>query len=447
MDYKQDLITTIHDLGCDLTGLDDRLTELSQALPTAVLIPSLYEELERPALTQIRDHLARCRFVNTVVISLYAETPEQYQQAVEFFGHLPQPTYVMWENGPRIINILTQLKSRGLDLLGHRGKGRAVWLGIGVASLDAGAIALHDADIVTYDNSYPLKLLYPILEREFGIAFSKAYYTRLSANPRRMHGRVTRLFVIPLIRSLAEIFGELDYLRYLEAYRYPLSGEFALTSDLALNTRIPANWGLEVGLLAEVYRNVARKRIAQVDLGIFEHKHQVLGQSSTEGLQKMCRDILQSILRTLMEIEQVIITPDHIRALRVKFRREAQNLTRQYFVDARFNGLDYDRHQEEVTVEQFEQLIVQAGEQYLADPAGAQIQDWTRALAVMPTLREELQEATRTDMAEARGAFQQSFSGLPTLTPLDNPMSRLGSPASDLNVKSAPTPFPVTDLN
>ncbi len=407
MDYKQDLITTIHDLGCDLLGLDDRLTDLSQALPTAVLIPSLYEELERPALTQIRDHLAQCRFVNTVVISLYANTPEQYQKAVEFFRPLPQPTYVMWENGPRIINILTQLKNRGLDLLGHRGKGRAVWLGIGIASLKAAAIALHDADIVTYDRSYPLKLLYPLLEQEFGIAFSKAYYTRLSTNPRRMHGRVTRLFVIPLIRSLAQIFGELDYLRYLEAYRYPLSGEFALTSDLALNTRIPANWGLEVGLLAEVYRNIARKRIAQVDLGIFEHKHQDLGQSSDEGLQKMCRDIFQSILRTLMETEQVMITRDHIRSLRVKFRREAQNLTRQYFVDARFNGLDYDRHQEEVTIETFEQLIIQAGEQYLEDPAGAEIPDWTRALAVMPTLREELEEATLTDMAEAQGILAQ----------------------------------------
>ncbi|MDA0269217.1 MAG: glucosyl-3-phosphoglycerate synthase [Cyanobacteria bacterium] len=439
MDYKQDLITTIHDLGCDLPGLDDRLTELSQALPTAVLIPSLYEELERPALTQIRDHLAHCRFVNTVVISLYANTPEQYQKAVEFFRPLPQPTYVMWENGPRIINILTKLQSRGLDLLGHRGKGRAVWLGIGIASLQAAAIALHDADIVTYDRSYPLKLLYPLLEQEFGIAFSKAYYTRLSTNPRRMHGRVTRLFVIPLIRSLAQIFGELDYLRYLEAYRYPLSGEFALTSDLALNTRIPANWGLEVGLLAEVYRNIARKRIAQVDLGIFEHKHQAIGQSSDEGLQKMCRDIFQSILRTLMETEQVMITRDHMRALRVKFRREAQNLTRQYFVDARFNGLDYDRHQEEVTIEKFEELIMQAGEQYLEDPSGAEIPDWTRALAVMPTLREELQEATMTDMAEAQGILSQplqAFSSIPTL--LENRSQRLVQPISEVSTTATP---------
>lgn len=412
MDYKQELITTIHDLGGDLAQMEERLTELSQTQPTAVLIPSLYEELERPALATIRDHLSQCTFVNTVVICLYADHFDQYVQAVKFFEPLPQPTFVLWENGPAITAILQSLANQGLDLLPFRGKGRAVWLGLGLASLEAAAIALHDADITTYSRAYPLKLLYPLLEQEFGIAFSKAYYARLGGQPRRLHGRVTRLFVTPLITSLMEVFGDQDYLRYLNAYRYPLSGEFALTRDLALNTRIPGNWGLEVGLLAEVYRNVALKRVAQVDLGVFEHKHQALGQSTDSGLQKMCRDILQSILRTLTETEQVVIGPDHIRSLRIKFRREAQNLARQYFVDARFNQLAYDRHQEEVTLETFEQVIVSAGQQYLDDPTGTQIPDWTRALAVVPDLREQILDAALSDMAQARSAV----SDRPTLT-------------------------------
>ncbi len=404
MDYKQELITTIHDLSYQPDRLEQRLTELSQTHPTAVLIPSLYEELGRPALGVIRDHLSHCPFVNNVIVCLYADTFEQYRHAVQFFEPLPQPTFVLWENGPGITGILQTLQDKGLDLLRFKGKGRAVWLGLGVASLHADAIALHDADITTYDRSYPLKLLYPLLEQEFGIAFSKAYYARIGDNPRSLHGRVTRLFVTPLITSLMELFGYRDYLRYLDAYRYPLSGEFALSSDLALNTRIPGNWGLEVGLLAEVYRNVALKRIAQIDLGIFEHKHQSIGTSSNSGLQKMCRDILQSVFRTLTETEQVVIGPDHIRALRIKYRREAQNLARQYFVDARFNGLEYDRHQEEITIETFERVILEAGNQYLEDPTGTQIPDWTRALAVIPDLREQLLDAILADMAEARSA-------------------------------------------
>ncbi|MEO0353164.1 MAG: glucosyl-3-phosphoglycerate synthase, partial [Cyanobacteria bacterium P01_A01_bin.15] len=322
MDYKQELITTIHDFGCDLSRLEARSCELTRDTPTAVLIPSLYEELERPALTNIRNHLKDCAFVNTVIVSLYADTVEQYAKAVEFFRPLPQSTHIIWENGPRVIALLKQLQERGLDILKHRGKGRAVWLGLGVATVHAGAIALHDADIITYDRSYPLKLLFPLLEPEFGIAFTKAYYARLSSgDPRRINGRVTRLFVAPLLNSLMDVWGDKPYLRYLSAYRYPLSGEFALTSDLALTTRIPANWGLEVGLLAEVYRNVALKRIAQVDLGTFDHKHQTVGQSASQGLQKMCRDILHSLLRTLTETEQVVIGPDQLRSLRIKFRR------------------------------------------------------------------------------------------------------------------------------
>ena len=402
MDYKQELITTIHDFGCNLEFLEERLVELSQESPTAVLIPALYEELERPALTQIRDHLKECAFIKTVVVCLYADTVEQYSTAVQFFSHLPQQTFVIWENGQRVTNLLENLRARGLDLLSLRGKGRAVWLGLGLATLQAGAIALHDADIITYDRSYPLKLLFPLLEKEFGIGFNKAYYARIGSYPRTLNGRVVRLFVTPLLTALTELFGYQKYLRYLSAFRYPLSGEFAMTSDLALNTRIPGNWGLEIGFLAEVYRSVAEKRIAQIDLGIFDHKHQQVGASSQEGLRKMCRDILRSVLRTLTETEKVIVSRDHIHALRVKFRREAQDYTRQYFVDARFNNLQYDRHQEEVITELFEEVISDAGELYFKDPAGAQIPDWTRALAVTPDLREQLQDAVKADMEEVK---------------------------------------------
>lgn len=398
MDYKQELITTIHDFGCDLESLETRLVQLSKSSPTAVLIPALYEELERPALTRIREQLSQCQFVQTVIVCLYAKTQEEYTRAIQFFSSMPQKTVVIWENGPRVTKILETLHAKGLDLLAFKGKGRAVWLGLGVATLCADAIALHDADITTYDKSYPLKLLFPLLEKEFGIAFNKAYYSRLGSEPnRRFHGRVVRLFVTPLLVSLTKLLGYRDFLRYLTSYRYPLSGEFAMTSDLALNIRIPGNWGLEIGLLSEVYRNVAEKRISQVDLGIFEHKHQSLGDSPNEGLQKMCRDIMRSVLRTLTETEPVTISMDHIHALRVKFRRESQDFIRQYFVDAKFNGLAYDRHQEEATVEIFESIIIDAGEQYFLDPAGAQIPDWTRALCVMPDLRHQLLEATQQD--------------------------------------------------
>ncbi len=426
MDYKQELITTIHDFGCDLALLEKRLTQLSQSPSTAVLIPALYAELERPALSRIFDHLQHCAFVQTVVISLYADTIEQYAKAIHFIDRLPQQTFVIWENGPRVRQLLGSLQQQGLNILHFKGKGLAVWLGLGLASLESGAIALHDADITTYDRSYPLKLLFPLLETEFGVAFNKAYYARLGSHPRSLYGRVVRLFVTPLLTALTDLFGYQNYLRYLHAYRYPLSGEFALTSDLALNIRIPGNWGLEIGLLSEVYRNVAQKRIAQVDLGIFEHKHQTLGDSPDSGLQKMCRDILHSVLRTLTETEQVVITMDHIHALRVKFRREAQDYLHQFFVDASFNNLKYDRHQEEVTIECFEQVILEAGEQYFLDPAGAQIPAWTRALAIMPDIRETLREIALLDAAEVKALQLGGVATEMTMPVISTPDTAIG---------------------
>jgi glucosyl-3-phosphoglycerate synthase len=336
------------------------------------------------------------------VVCLYAKTLEEYTKAVHFFSVLPQPTLVIWENSPRVNQLLEKLREKGLDLMSFKGKGRAVWIGLGVASLQAEAIALHDADIITYDKSYPLKLLFPLLEKELGISFNKAYYARLGGEPRSFHGRVMRLFVTPLLVALMDLYGYNNYLRYLSAYRYPLSGEFALTNDIALNTRIPSNWGLEIGLLAEVYRNVVPQRIAQIDLGNFDHKHQNIGQSPTEGLRKMCADILRSILRTLIETERVVVNREQIHTLRIKFKREAQDFTRQYFVDARFNNMQYDRHHEEAIIDVFEKVIAEAGEEFFQNPVTAQIPDWTRALAAMPALREQLREATRRDMAEAK---------------------------------------------
>ncbi len=415
MDFQQEFITTIHDLGADLESLEQRLMTLSETYPMALLIPSLYEELERPALTRIKQHLKECRYIQDINVCLYADTADQYRHAVQFFSDLPQRVRVIWTNGPRVRSLLEMLAEKNLNLLDYKGKGWAVWLGLGLSSLNARAIALHDADIVTFERSLVAKLFYPVVEQEFGIAYNKAYYTRLSLDDRSMNGRVVRLFVAPLLATLRDVIGHSAYLRYLRSYRYPLAGEFAMTSDLAMNLRVPCDWGLEVGLLAEVYRNVAPKRVSQVDLGFFDHKHKDVGNNPKEGLQKMCTEILASILRTLTETESVVISDAHQVAMRVKFRRVAQDLIRQYFVDATCNGIPYDRHREEITIEGFEQAIPVAFNSYLHEPATSRIPDWTRALAVVPDLREQLLTIVETDMAEARleAVVQSSASDSP----------------------------------
>lgn len=74
-----------------------------------------------------------------------------------------------------------------------------------------------------------------------------------------------------------------------------------MKTDLVRVNRIPSDWGLEVGSLAEVFRNVSLKRLCPVDLADnYEHKHQeVSPDDQTGGLLKMCADISKSLFRTL----------------------------------------------------------------------------------------------------------------------------------------------------
>jgi glucosyl-3-phosphoglycerate synthase len=397
MDQKQERVTTIHDFGLDPTALESRLTLVNQTYTSAVLIPCLYEELTRPAIRGICSVLSTCQFINHIIVVIYATTREQYEAALHYFASLPQQITILWQHSPRVLELLSTLKGQGFNPLAMEGKGKAVWLGLGIASLVADVIVLHDADILTYDRSYPLKLLFPLVERDFDIAVNKAYYARISPSPPSLNGRVVRLFLTPLLDCLVDIFGPCRYLLYLQSFRYPLAGELALTRELALNVRIPNNWGLEIELLAELYRNLSEKRIAQVDLGVFDHKHQIVGDSLDQGLQKMAADILGSLFRTLCELEQVVLTMDHIHALKIKFKRRGQDYIRQYFIDAKINGLTYDRHQEEGVVETFEQVILEAGQRYFTQPISPQIGNWSRAIAVMPDLREQLYRATQLD--------------------------------------------------
>ncbi len=407
MDFQQELITTIHDFGGDIEFLESKLRELQFDCPMSLLIPALFDEFQRPALAKIRDYLHRCDYVKVINIALGAKDKDEYREAVEFFKDLPQDVRVIWTDGPRIRALLESLGSEGLDLTSYQGKGWAVWLGLGIASTDTSAIALHDADIITFNENIVPRLLYPIAEKDFGIAYNKAYYTRLSLEDRRMQGRAVRLFVKPILESIRDVVGPHPYLRYLRSYRYPLAGEFAMSSNLALNIRVPSDWGLEVGLLAEVYRNVAPKRISQVDLGFFDHKHKAVGNSPTQGLQKMCTEILSSILRNLTETEQVILTESHKLAVQVKYRRVAQNLIRQYYVDAKCNGIPYNRHMEEISIELFERVIPLAFEKYTKEANQAQLPDWTRILSVAPYFREQLIAEVQADTADAERASQE----------------------------------------
>jgi glucosyl-3-phosphoglycerate synthase len=268
---------------------------------------------------------------------------------------------------------------------------------MGIASIKSYAIALHDADVLGYNKMIPTKLLYPLVEPELDFKFNKGYYARVNLQKRIIYGRVFRLFLHPLLRSFIDLLdAEPNFVRFLRSFRYPISGEFALTSDLARDVDIPGDWGIEIGVMAEMYRNVTQKRICQIDLGFYDHKHQRLG-GQEKGLIKMTGDILKTLLRVLIEEDHIEISRESLISLRVLYQRHAQDCIRKYHADAHFNNLSYDRHLEETMVEKFSQQIMDAGIKYMRKPVGTRIPDWLRTISARKKIREQLLELVIAD--------------------------------------------------
>jgi glucosyl-3-phosphoglycerate synthase len=218
----------------------------------------------------------------------------------------------------------------------------------------------------------------------------------------RMNGRVTRLFMTPLLRSLQVVVGRHPLLVYLDSFRYALAGEFAMKSDLARVNRIPSDWGLEIGMLAEIYRNCALKRICQTELcANYDHKHQVVSADDhSKGLVRMCTDIAQNLIRTLAS-EGIVFTEGLFQTLLVQYIRMAQDTITRYHADASINGLGFDRHDEEGMVAVFAGALRTAYERFLADPLGAPlIPNWNRIASAIPDFLDQLRAAVDEDCIE-----------------------------------------------
>jgi glucosyl-3-phosphoglycerate synthase len=214
-----------------------------------------------------------------------------------------------------------------------------------------------------------------------------------------MYGRVTRLLVTPLIRSLSQILGPHPLLTYLDNFRYPLAGEFAISASLAGSIRIPGDWGLEIGILAEVHRNTSARRICQVELAeSFEHKHRDLAVcGSSEGLMRMAVDIAGTIFRTLAG-EGVVITPAMLTSLKLTYGRAAREMFRRYQDDARLNGLVFDGIEESLAIETFVDAMELAAKAFLKDRlSAALIPAWSRVESAIPGFLEDLREQVEKD--------------------------------------------------
>lgn len=396
--YQTGVITTLHQLGKpSLERLEAELLGFSKTRPIALVLPALYSEFEGPAMPGIVQELAKVKYLNEIVLVLDKASEADFGRVREFMAPITAEVKIIHNDGKRILEVYETLKRNGLDA-GPRGKGRSAWLAYGyvLARGKSDVIALHDCDIVTYSRELLARLCYPIANPNLNYVFCKGYYSRVT---NKMNGRVTRLLVTPLIRSLQQLTGQLGFLAFLDSFRYALAGEFSMSADMARINRIPSDWGLEVGSLAEVYRNYSPRRVCQVDIATtYEHKHQILSAEDAEqGLMKMAVDICKSIFRTLAS-DGVVFSEGSFRSLIATYLRQAEDTLMKYEADAMINGLAFDRHEEAKAVEAFTRAIAMASQAFVENPLGAPlIPNWNRVSAAIPDIFEILKLAVDED--------------------------------------------------
>jgi glucosyl-3-phosphoglycerate synthase len=395
--FQNGVITTFHRLGdVNVKRLEGELREFSKRRPIALILPSLYREFESGALPNIMKILKNTHYFNQMVLCLDKANAEQFKEVKESFASFRR-FCIIWNDGPRMKRLYKILDKNDLSS-GKAGKGRAVWIALGyvLAGGKSRVFAVHDCDIVNYNRALIARLCYPVATPHSEYEFCKGFYSRYT---NKMYGRATRLFFTPFIRALEKILGYLPFLVYMDSFRYALAGEIAMRRDLAMALRIPSDWGLEVGTLAEVYRNVALNRICQVDIAdTYEHKHQPLDPGDPEmGVLKMTIDITKSIFRNLA-LEGVQFSLGFFKTLSNIYLKQAQETIIRYENDAAINCLHFDRHGESLCVEAFADGIKRAGDSFWKNPSTSPlIPNWHRVTAAVPGFFDMLLEAVKED--------------------------------------------------
>lgn len=172
------------------------------------------------------------------------------------------------------------------ELGARRGKGDALWKSLLVTKGDI--IAWIDTDIVNIHPRFVYGIIGPLLLNR-NIQLVKGFYRRPLKVGDKVQagggGRVTELTARPLLNLFyPELSGVVQ----------PLSGEYAGRRTALEKISFFSGYGVETGLLIDIFEEFGLHAVAQVDLMERIHHNQEL-----EALSKMSFAIIQAVLRKL----------------------------------------------------------------------------------------------------------------------------------------------------
>ena len=146
------------------------------------------------------------------------------------------------------------------------GKGNVIWRSLAATTGDL--VCWVDADIRNFAAHFVTGLVGPLLT-EPKVRFVKGHYRRPLGGEPTGGGRVSELMARPV---LSRFFPE------LAVFAQPLAGEYGGRRDLLESIPIVEGWGVDIGLLIDAWGEVGLTGLAQVDLGVREHRNRPLDE-------------------------------------------------------------------------------------------------------------------------------------------------------------------------
>jgi glucosyl-3-phosphoglycerate synthase len=334
-DFAQSgLICTLQRLNdTHLARIEAELTALAAARPIALVLPCHGRDLEQPAFTHLLEELRSAAFLREIVCSVNDVAPAAFHALPARFTSLPQKVTLLDNDAD---NVATGGKGANV---------RAAFAHLAAAG-ECEIFVTQDCDVSSFRRADLARLCYAVAHPQLGYSFAKMYYSRVTD---RLYGRVSRLFLAPLLQALVRVAGHHPLVDFLASFRYPLAGEVALTRALAAALPASSGWGLEIGQLCEVFRRVNPREVCQVDGGPgYDHKH----QPATTALADMAEEIAGELFSQLAA-EGLPSDTAFRAAVATAYRGEAAHALRRSSHLARINALPFDEFAERIIIETF----------------------------------------------------------------------------------------------
>jgi len=318
--YKN--ITTLQSLRLN-RRLEEDVMNVQKKL--AVVIPCLVSHYESGVLRKLLDQLSTVSLISEIIVVLNGNQSE-FKNFNKFLAQAIEADS-------------SRLKFLTIDGLG---KGRAIKIGFDYAyqrhKKEAILVTL-DADLQSFSKEYFLRLVYPIAV--LGGHVNKGYYARFSTT--KLDGRLTRLLVIPMLYAIQEQHPASDLTHWLLSFRYPLSGDVALSSDLVPHLTLHDNWAYDLSLLNSLYHHQDELSIYQTELtNNYEHLHRNLDGNGDLGLTELTKDIT---------IYLIGLFPLNINRLIDDYHKLALSYCEKYKKLALFNGIKYSNSDNQLVLQ------------------------------------------------------------------------------------------------